>query len=1449
MRKLVIIILCLTLAFSSLIAEARPAFAETTALVVLINEIHYDPSLKNARLEFVELTNAGAEPVNLTGWSLAKAVDFVFPPGTVLAAGGYLVVAQNPAGLKAAYGASSLGPFSGKLANVGDEVLLRDRTGQPIDQVDYRMGFPWPIPAAAIDQSIGLISLAVDNGQPGAWRSGQPTPGQPNANRMDNLPPFVDAVSHLPLAPRATDQVTIQAHVTDADGVAAVRVLVQSVIPGRYIRLTDPAYASSWAQIQMVPIGNDLYAAEVPAAMRRNRTLVRYRVEATDSGGRWVTTPYADDPTPNFAFFVYDGAPAWTAAVEPAMNGEGGVGRTAYDFAKMPTLPVYQLIADEIDVANSQFIAPSGYLAGYMGNDYPWQGTMVVNGVVYDHISFRARGGGFRYSVGKNHWKFNFNRGHGLQAYDDYGQPYAILRDKLSFSAVTQHNNRKYRGEQGLFETLAYRLFNMNGVAAPDTNFVHFRVVDQAAEVTANQYVGDFWGLYLAIENVDGRLLQAHGLPDGNLYEMQDYTGDLDNLGDTGVADQSDLAAFLWEYTSRTLDPARWQAIFDLEGYYKFRSVLEAVHDYDVDQAKNYSYYLNPDSGKWSILPWDLDLTWAESMFGEGNEPFRDRVLAIPAFNVAYQNHLRELRDLLFSPEQMVPMIDEVAALIDTAAGGNSMVDADRALWDFNPILNSRYVSSTRAVQGKYYSIAPTRDFPGMVQLMKEYVGRRAAWIDQALLTDRDYPVTPAIAYTGPAGHPADQLTFQASGFVDPQGAGTFAALQWRAAELIRPGLPAYVPGIRPRYEIEATWLSAGLPATAARMSVPRGACRPGVTCRVRVRMQDNTGRWSHWSPALEFVTGAPGLAPITDLHISEIMYKPALADDLPGEELEFLELQNGGQASVDLSGLHFTAGIDYTFPMGAALAPGAHWVLAKHKGYFAARYGFAADGVYAKELSNKGERLTLVDAFGAPVLDVTYGDGGDWPVSADGWGASLVATTLSGDPNDATSWRPSTLLGGSPGAADPIAVVVNEIAVDAQAGAAQTVELYNPSTQDADVSGWLLSVMPGTLPARGSAAPAGLRLPAGSVVPAGGYLAVPTLGVAPALPIAAGSSVVTLLAATAGGMLSGYSDRTEIGVPPAGTTLGRVQASDGHEHFVAQRAPSLGSANSGPQVGPVVLSRLLVAPSDGLQWIELTNSGAAPVDLYDATHLHRRWIVGGVVFEVPVGVTLPPDGRALLTNAEPADVCLAGRVPPGVRVIGPFNLPLASSAMEITLLAPTAWGAADGWAPAEVDGVQYGAGAAWPTLVPDTTLARVDLAAYGDDPTNWRAAPLALSGEPALTPAGIDVCSFDVYVNADAQMEIRWVATPQAGTATFRLLRSPLDNLTVAETIDTQVLAVTGASDAPAGYKLVDAAADPHGEYLYRLQSVNADGTATDLAVTTPRATVHLVRVPVVYR
>ena len=67
-------------------------------------------------IEFIELHNPTTAAVDLGGWRLADAVDYLFPPGTVLAEGGYLCVGQDLAHFQAQFGFAPLGAWTGQLS-------------------------------------------------------------------------------------------------------------------------------------------------------------------------------------------------------------------------------------------------------------------------------------------------------------------------------------------------------------------------------------------------------------------------------------------------------------------------------------------------------------------------------------------------------------------------------------------------------------------------------------------------------------------------------------------------------------------------------------------------------------------------------------------------------------------------------------------------------------------------------------------------------------------------------------------------------------------------------------------------------------------------------------------------------------------------------------------------------------------------------------------------------------------------------------------------------------------------------------------------------------------------------------------------------------------------------------------------------------------------------------
>ncbi|MEZ5301764.1 MAG: CotH kinase family protein [Verrucomicrobiales bacterium] len=240
---------------------------------------------------------------------------------------------------------------------------------------------------------------------------------------------------------------------------------------------------------------------------------------------------------------------------------------------------------------------------------------------------------------------------------------------------------------------------------------------------------------------------------------------------------------------------------------------------------------------------------------------------------------------------------------------------------------------------------------------MKSWLAQRAAWLDAQWLAP------PSLAWDGAAlsmAHPAAGAIFYTADGRDPLDGGA---------------------------------------------QIYAGAFAPAGSATVRARLRTPGGEWSALTE-LTVIVGAPAAA--GDLAISEIMYHPAEPED--GNE--FIEVLNIADHAVDLTGVAFTAGIQFAFPPGAALAPGERIVVVE------ADFG---DGT---RLANNGERIALSAADGAPILDFRYNDKAPWPRRRT---AAASAWSSSRRPRIPTTAIPPTggaarAAGGNPGASDTAA-------------------------------------------------------------------------------------------------------------------------------------------------------------------------------------------------------------------------------------------------------------------------------------------------------------------------------------------------------------------------------------------------------------------------------------------
>src|SRR5262245_43274170 len=86
----------------------------------IINEIMYHPREESApgvedkRLEWIELYNPDADPVDLSGYTFTRGISFTFPLGTFLEGRSFLVVCANENAVRAKYGiTNTIGNWNG----------------------------------------------------------------------------------------------------------------------------------------------------------------------------------------------------------------------------------------------------------------------------------------------------------------------------------------------------------------------------------------------------------------------------------------------------------------------------------------------------------------------------------------------------------------------------------------------------------------------------------------------------------------------------------------------------------------------------------------------------------------------------------------------------------------------------------------------------------------------------------------------------------------------------------------------------------------------------------------------------------------------------------------------------------------------------------------------------------------------------------------------------------------------------------------------------------------------------------------------------------------------------------------------------------------------------------------------------------------------------------------
>jgi hypothetical protein len=481
---------------------------------------------------------------------------------------------------------------------------------------------------------------------------------------------------------------------------------------------------------------------------------------------------------------------------------------------------------------------------------------------------------------------------------------------------------------------------------------------------------GLYWGLYNLVERPDANFAASYLGGDPDRWFTANHGG-----GDGGVIDRFTVMSQLAQ-AGNLADPAAYTTMLEFIDPKQFSDYL-IVNWYagNTDWPEN-NWYVNVQNpaGRNLFFVWDAEWTWhdgAQIVLGsDGFEgaPFPNVVKLLfqaliqnPDFRLTYADRL--YRHLFHGGA----LSDDIAQQRwqDLADGIESAIVAESARWG-----DARYEEPI------------TQDdwFLANAQVLAQMEGNAGRLLAEARAAGYYPPIDPP-------------LLSQFGGEFDQTLAVTLEAPQ---------GTIYYTTdGSDPR----TPTTGAASPAAA----VYAGPIELASATTIKARVLDGE-TWSALAEARFTRRGQHG-----DLYISEIMYNPP-----GGDEYEFLELYNGGDLAVDLSGAYF-GGILFRFPDGSTLEGGKTLVLVRDLTRF--RRLFAEEevsGLYEGRLSDKGETITLYNVRGDILATVTYDDENGWPLSADGAGDSLVLVNAGGDRQDAANWRASAAINGSPGRIEP---------------------------------------------------------------------------------------------------------------------------------------------------------------------------------------------------------------------------------------------------------------------------------------------------------------------------------------------------------------------------------------------------------------------------------------------
>ena len=470
-----------------------------------------------------------------------------------------------------------------------------------------------------------------------------PTPGYANFPGASDLGPVIKFPGHYPSAPKITDNIIVTAQITKTFHDIANAELNYRVM------------FSSENTLPMYQANGNIYTSTIPTGVAAPGEMVRYFVTAEDISNNISRYP-------QFA----------------TTNTDEYLGAVINDPSIQTNVNIYHWFVEDTNAADTR----TGTRC-----------SLYFNNRFYDNIFCRLRGNtSAHYKLKKVPHKIEFNSGNYFK--------FAENESKVDeINIIAMYNDGSY-----MRDYLSWQVFKNSGSPYCYNYYINLR---QNAE---------FHSLAMFVEQIDGDYLRRNNLPDDcSLYKIseQNIAWLYNTNGFEKVRpkdnDFSDFQSFISGLTSGSKND---KSVFlydnlDVPGVVNFLSVGKVLQAYDLRHNNFRVYHDFHEKDEWSILPWDLDLTFGhvwngsntfgnndywrdETWYGRGaSSPYWDwsnalygLVYELPGFSNMFARRLRTLMDEFLQPTNTpVSQLKFENKIFEIKNIIKPLADADRLKW------------------------------------------------------------------------------------------------------------------------------------------------------------------------------------------------------------------------------------------------------------------------------------------------------------------------------------------------------------------------------------------------------------------------------------------------------------------------------------------------------------------------------------------------------------------------------------------------------------------------------------------------------------------------------------------------------------------------------------------------------------------------------------------------